>query len=113
MSKEAQKNAPKGRNAGSKVGSLYEEAADVLAEISRKGTSGGLRTIIYNAKSTRRSDPRQLYALVSSTLKFRDLLAAVIKASGMMKTEYKAVSIFKSQKAEIGANECSWANSKM
>lgn len=75
-----------------KGGDLYQEAADVLAEISKKGTSGGLRTIIYNNQSTRRSDPRQLYALVSSTLKFRDLLTSVIKASGMMKVEARAVS---------------------
>lgn len=84
-----------GSGSGSKAGNLYEEAAEVLNEISKKGTSGGLRTIIYNnnSKSSRRSDPRQMYALVSSTLKFRDLLTAVIKASGMLRTETKTVCI--------------------
>lgn len=82
-----------GTGSGSKSGNLYEEAAEVINEISKKGTSGGLRTIIYNnnSKSSRRSDPRQMYALVSSTLKFRDLLTAVIKASGMLRTEKKSV----------------------
>lgn len=74
-------------------GNLYEEASQIITEISKKGTSGGLRTIIYNnaSSSTRRSDPRQMYALVSSTLKFRDLLTAVIKASGVLRTEKKFV----------------------
>lgn len=107
------------RNGGGGGSSLYEEAGQVMAEISKKGASGGLRTIIYgtststgtgnlptpsskgsatgNAKdagngTTRKSDPRQLYALVSSTLKFRDLLNEVIKASGMLRAEGRVVS---------------------
>lgn len=96
--------------------SLYEEAAQVMALISKRGASGGLRTIIYgpststaisgaaaatpnskDAGNGRKSDPRQLYALVSSTLKFRDLLNGVIKASGMLKTEGRVVSILNPQ----------------
>lgn len=68
---------------------LYEEASKIMKTLTQKGTSGGLRSIIYNHK-TNKSDPRQLYALVSSTLKFRELLTAVIKASGMLKTEKRA-----------------------
>lgn len=86
-----------GKKNGSRPGNLYEEASEIMNEITKKGTSGGLRTIIYDnsSKNTRRSDPRQLYALVASTLKFRELLTAVIKASGMLRTEKRIVSIFK------------------
>lgn len=71
---------------GSSNANLYEEASRIMKTLTQKGTSGGLRSIIYDHK-TNKSDPRQLYALVSSTLKFRDLLTTVIKASGMLKTE--------------------------
>lgn len=71
-----------------KGGNLYEDAAAVMNEVGKKGTSGGLRSIIYNNTKCQ-SDPRQMYALVSSTLKYKELLAAIVKASGLLKMERK------------------------
>jgi putative methyltransferase len=87
-----QKPGPGKDGAGSKSNSnadLYDEASKIMKTLTQKGTSGGLRSIIYNHK-TNKSDPRQLYALVSSTLKFREILTAVIKASGILKAEKRA-----------------------
>lgn len=73
--------------------SLYHEAVDFL---KNEGKAGSLRTIVYSAydknnknSKSRKCDPRQVYALVSETLKYRNLLTSVIKASGMLKQERK------------------------
>lgn len=73
--------------------SLYHEAADFL---KNDGKGGSLRTIIYsaydkskskNSKVVRKCDPKQVYALVSETLKYKALLTSVIKASGLLTQE--------------------------
>jgi putative methyltransferase len=77
-----------------KTMSLYKEAAQFLDTEQH----GSLRTILHSTyeraklkkSSDLKCDPKQVFALVSSTLKYKSLLTDVIKASGMLKNEKSA-----------------------
>lgn len=71
---------------------LYLEAAKFL-EKGSSSQGGSIKNIIYSTyekkDSKLKADPRQIVGLVTSVLKYRDLLKDVIKASGILKTEKK------------------------
>src|SRR4051794_23048400 len=64
---------------------LYLEAAEILE--SDQKTS--LKSIIYNGSKGRSTAPAKLYALVSETIKFQDILQDVITRSGILNAERK------------------------
>lgn len=64
--------------------SLYLEAANILSQ-----KDGSLKSRIYSPKSTLKSPPAKLYALIVETLKYQELLNEIISASGLLQHEKK------------------------
>ena len=67
--------------------SLYYEAATFVSESS--GLSDSLRSRVYNAKGLK-SQPAQLFALLSETSKWSLILKEVVEASKLLEHEIKA-----------------------
>lgn len=67
--------------------SLYHEAAKIIEDFST-GKAGSLKALVYQNPSLK-STPARLYALISETLKFQDVIGEVIINSGILKTERK------------------------
>jgi putative methyltransferase len=69
--------------------SLYHEAASVLTE---PDGGGSLKSRIYNNK-TLKSSPAHLYALVSETIKWSDVLREVVERSQLLSVEKKVRNV--------------------
>jgi 25S rRNA (cytosine2278-C5)-methyltransferase len=65
--------------------SLYYEAAGILSQSS---DSGSLKSRVYNDK-TLKSKPAHLYALISETVKYQDIINEAIEKSGILAIEKK------------------------
>ena len=80
---------------------LYYEAASVL--IGPADARGSLKSRIYNNK-TLRSSPAHLYALVSETLKWSDVLREVVERSQLLSVEKKVCDAVAYSDLVAGAN---------
>ena len=69
--------------------SLYYEAAPLIASISDSDDS--LKSRIFGSKELK-SQPKQVYALVSEAAKWSPFLADVIERSQLLRLERKVVS---------------------
>ena len=78
--------------------SLYYEAATFISESS--DLSDSLKSRVYNAKGLK-SQPAQLFALLSETSKWGSVLKEVVEHSNLLKYERKAGS---SRFAVLAAN---------
>lgn len=68
--------------------SLYHDATAVL-DRARSGVS--MKSIIYD-ESNYKSPPTQLYALISETIKWNDVLKDVVERSDLLSQERKVIS---------------------
>ncbi|VEU20446.1 DEKNAAC101242 [Brettanomyces naardenensis] len=68
---------------------LYRESAQFISSNPKKGS---LLTRVFDAQKQKklRSDPKHVYALVSSTLKYRPFIVELIKKSHLLTVERKA-----------------------
>ncbi|KAH0560008.1 hypothetical protein GP486_003470 [Trichoglossum hirsutum] len=69
--------------------SLYHEAASIL---TGPGGGGSLKSRIYNNRALK-SSPAHLYALVSETIKWSDLLREVVERSQLLSVEKKLTPV--------------------
>jgi len=81
--------------------SLYHEAASILTGPADAG--GSFKSRIYSNK-TLKSSPAHLYALVSETLKWGDVLREVVEQSQLLSMERKVRGIVAHSGLAIGAN---------
>ena len=70
--------------------SLYHEAASVLTNAEKVG--GSLKSRIYDKKNLK-SNPAQLFALVTEASKWSRVLKEVVERSGILKDERKVLFV--------------------
>ncbi len=66
--------------------SLYHEAAPLL--VSKPGSEGSLKSKIFGSKDLK-SQPKQIYALVSEAAKWSPILVDIIQRSRLLQLERK------------------------